>query len=263
MSSELNQTIDERGVATLTLNREAKRNAFDPPLIEALDQAFERLGGDDSVRVVILTGAGRSFSAGADLEYMRKTIELDRAANIEDAERLAAMLRHLAFLSKPTIARVNGHAIGGGLGLVACCDIAIAAEGASFGLSEVRLGLIPAVISPYVQAAIGRRAMQRYALSGELFRADQAREIGLVHTVASLSELDQAVADQVDALVAAGPEAVTECKRLLWLVDGHSEAAQQRLDKETAQRIADLRVGDEAQDGIRAFLDRRPPRWRP
>lgn len=247
------------GVATLRMNRPELHNALDDAQILALTDALERIGADRGIRVMVLSGAGRNFSAGADLDWMRRMAENTRTENLAGAERLARMLRTLHGLPKPTVARVHGAAIGGGVGLVAACDIAIAADDAVFALSEVRLGLIPAVISPYVIGAIGARQAGRYFLTAERFGAAEAERIGLLHRIAPAAELDGAVDAITDALRTGGPGALAAAKRLVSDVAGRP--IDDALVAETARRIADIRATDEGREGVAAFLDKRKPRW--
>lgn len=252
-------TTDSRGVATLTLNRPDVHNAFDDALIVALERLLEQVASDAGVRVVVLAAAGRSFSAGADLHWMRRMAGYDEQQNVADALRLARLLRRLDRLPRPTVARVQGAALGGGVGLVACCDVAVAARSAVFALSEVRLGLIPATISPYLVAAVGARAARRYVLTGERFGADEARRIGLVHDVVDDDALGAAVGAVVEDLLLGGPGAIADAKDLL----AHVAAAprDQALLPETARRIARARASEEGREGIAAFLEKRRPRW--
>jgi methylglutaconyl-CoA hydratase len=250
---------DSRRVATITLNRADVHNAFNAELIAELTAALDDLAADPP-RVLVLTGAGKSFSAGADLDWMRGMAEAGEADNRADAERLGAMFRKLDGLPCPTVARVNGPAFGGGVGLVSCCDIAIAAESARFGLTEVRLGLIPATIAPFVIARIGATNARRYMLTGERFDAAHALEIGLVHECCEREELGECFESVVDALLAGGPHAVAECKQLIRRVAGF-EGGPAELDAITADWIARLRVSEEGQEGLRAFLDKRKPEW--
>lgn len=263
MSEILLEHTDERGVTTLTLNRPDVHNAFNDRVIAELGDALARLDADDAVRAVVLTGADPSFSAGADLHWMRSMAQADEDENRRDALGLAALLRRLNFLSKPTIARVNGAAFGGGVGLIAACDMALAAGHAKLGLTEVKLGLTPAVISPYVVAAMGERNARRYFLNAEVFSADDAIGLGLVHETVPGEELDEAVNRQVHFLLKGGPQAQAECKRLIQTVSGRTIAEQERLDHFTADMIARLRVSAEGQEGIGAFLDKRRAQWAP
>src|SRR3954454_15470507 len=209
--------IEHQGpLGLITLNRPERHNAFDDALIVELTDALRAMEGDDSVRVVVLSGAGKSFSAGADLNWMKRMAGYSKDDNVRDAMGLGALMRTLAFMPKPTIARVHGAAYGGGVGLVACCDIAVALQSATFSLSEVKLGLIPAVISPYVVAAMGSRAARRYFLTGERFDATEAHRIGLVHSVvADETSLDEAIDQIVISLLAGGPVAQSEAKQLI------------------------------------------------
>lgn len=255
------QIADHHAVRTIALNRPQLHNAFDDILIAELTDALAEAGRDTSVSAVVLTGEGASFSAGADLNWMRGMAKASEAENREDSLRLARLMRTLQFLPKPTVARVNGAAYGGGVGLVACCDIAVGVEGAKFGLTEVKLGLVPAVISPYVVAAIGLRQARRLFLTGELFDAAAAQRIGLLHQCVPADALDEAVAGVLAALGKAGPVAQAEAKRLALRVAGLDEAAAERIDHDNAELIARLRVSAEGQEGLGAFLDKRTPAW--
>ena len=250
--------VDANGRATVTLNRPEVHNAFDDVLIAQLTETFESLGKRADVRVVLLAANGKSFSAGADLGWMRRMANYSEAENRADAEQLARLIHVLDALPKPTVARVQGAAIGGGVGLVAACDVAIASEAASFALSEVRLGLIPAIISPYVIGAIGPRQARRYMLTAERFDAVEAKRIGLVHQAVPAVELDVAVDAVVAALLLGGPEAVRESKALARDVGGSPDDAT-RAD--TARRIARLRASPEGKEGVSSFLEKRKPRW--
>jgi methylglutaconyl-CoA hydratase len=261
MTNSVLLTTDACGVATLTLNRPEKHNAFDDALIAELSQKLLQLNNDNHARVVILTGAGKSFSAGADLNWMRSMAKFSEAQNLEDALKLAELMDVLNTLRKPAIARINGAVYGGGVGLVACCDIAVAADTAKFALSEVRLGLVPSVISPYVIAAIGARQARRYFLTAEAIDAESARDIGLVHEVVPADKLDKAVARQADLLLKAGPKALTACKELVAANAAAAVSARRALKQKTAQLIAQLRVSEEGQEGLSAFLEKRNPDW--
>lgn len=249
----------ESGIARITLARPEVHNAFDDALIAELTTALTTLEADDGVRVVVLTGSGASFSAGADLGWMRQMAQANPAENRADALRLAKLMRTLDGLAKPTVARINGAAFGGGVGLIACCDIAVAVETATFALSEVKLGLVPAVISPYVIAAIGARETRRWFLSGEIFKGDTARRIGLVHETATPHALDAAVQHQCDLLRKNGPIAVKQAKALVRRIAGNADA--EAIDAANAELIAHLRVSPEGQEGLAAFLDKRRPNW--
>jgi methylglutaconyl-CoA hydratase len=249
--------------ATLTLARGSVHNAFDDTLIAELTAALEQLDADPSVRAVVLTGEGSTFSAGADLGWMRRMAQASEAENREDSLRLARLMRTLNFLSKPTIARVNGSAYGGGVGLIACCDYAIGAEGAKFSLSEVKLGLVPAVISPYVTAAIGPRHARRLFTGAEVIEAPEAMAIGLLHTLAPIAELDAVVDRALHFWAKGGPVAQREAKQLALRMAGFTRESAERVDAENAALIARLRVSPEGQEGLTAFLDKRPPNWIP
>jgi methylglutaconyl-CoA hydratase len=255
-------SLTARGaVAEIRLNRPEVHNAFDAQLISALAQALDQVEQDAAVRAVVLSGEGKSFSAGADLNWMRAMAQASEEGNRLDSLQLAGLMRRLNFLSKPTVARVNGAAYGGGVGLIACCDVAIGVDGAKFSLSEVKLGLVPAVISPYVIAAIGGRQARRLFISGEVFDAAQACRIGLLHETVPPAELDAAVDRSLHWLGKGGPQAQAEAKRLALAMAGMTEAAQQNIDVENAALIAKLRVSAEGQHGLTAFLDKRAPDW--
>lgn len=245
--------------ATVTLNRPDVRNAFNDEVIFELTRVFHELGGRDDVRCIVLAGNGPAFCAGADLNWMRRMATYTHRENFADAAALAEMLRVIYRCPKPTIARVHGDTYAGGMGLVAACDIAVAAEQAQFCLSEVKLGLIPATISPYVIRAMGARAAHRYFLTAERFSAAEALRIGFVHQVARASELDGAVAAVADTLVQAGPQAVSLCKQLVHEV-GEQEITPE-LIASTVRSIADIRVSPEGREGIQSFLDKRKPQW--
>lgn len=251
--------IDERGIATITMNRPELHNAFDDAFIAALTGELRRLEADDSVRVVILAASGKSFSAGADLSWMRRMADYTREENLADALGLAELMRTLAGLGKPTISSVQGAAYGGGVGLVACCDMAIASRRASFCLSEVKLGLIPAVISPYVVEAMGPRAARRYFQSAEVFDAAEAHRLGLVHEVTAEEELPAAVERLAAALLTNGPRAMAAAKELVARVA--SGPIDDAMIRDTAERIADTRASAEGKEGLSAFLEKRKPAW--
>lgn len=248
--------IDARGTGWLILNRPHVHNAFDDVLIARLHRGLSAFADDPAVRQVAIAARGESFSAGADLNWMRRLAEAPFEDNMADAMRLAELLHTLDRLAKPTVAVVQGPAYGGGVGLVAACDIAIAArERARFALTEVRLGLVPATISPYVVAAIGSRQARRYMLTGERFDAGEARRIGLVHRVVSADELDGAVAATLEALTAGGPQALTSAKRLIAEIAARPIDAQ--LIRDTGEWISRLRASPEARERMAAFLERR------
>jgi methylglutaconyl-CoA hydratase len=247
------------GVSTVTLNRPEVRNAFNDEVIAELTAVFTELGQRDEVRCVVLAANGAAFCAGADLNWMKRMADYTRDQNVADAEALAHMLRVIYRCPKPTIARVQGDAYAGGTGLVAVCDIAVSADTAQFCLSEVKLGLIPATISPYVIRAMGARAAHRYFLTAERFSAAEALRIGLVHDVVAADQLDAKVGEIAQSLVQAGPAAVKACKALVQDVAGH-EISQLLVDR-TVQGIADIRVSDEGREGIQSFLGKRKPGW--
>jgi methylglutaconyl-CoA hydratase len=246
-------------VATIWMNRPDLHNAFDQDLIAELTAACKALDHDDDVRVVILAGRGKSFSAGADLNWMKRAAENGIDDNLDDARALARMLRALAEMRKPTIARVQGAALGGGMGLAAACDIAVASTKAVFATSEVRFGIIPSAISPYVLRAIGARQAYRYFQSAERIDAARAREIGLVHETVDPEQLDTKVQEIVAALLQGGPLSQAAAKSLIRAVN--NQPINDILVEETAHRIAHLRATPEAQEGIAAFLDKRQPNW--
>ena len=253
-------TIEHAGpVATVWMARPEVFNAFNEQLIAELTRACGLLEQDASVRVLVLGGRGPHFSAGADLNWMRRAATASEQDNLEDARRFAHMLCVLSTLSKPTIARVQGAALGGGTGLAAACDMAVASTDAVFSTSEVKFGIIPAVISPYVLRAIGPRQALRYFQSAERISAERALAIGLVHEVAPLDQLDAAVAAVVNPLLSGGPLAQKAAKELIAAVQG--QPLDERTLEETAQRIARQRRTDEARDGVSAFLDKRAPAW--
>ena len=250
---------DESGVPTVALARPDARNALNAGLIGELTRCFDEIADDDGVRVVVLTGEGRSFCAGAEVGYMRRTAEFSYEENVEDARRLAAMFAAVDGCPKPVVAKVRGAAIGGGVGLVAAADVAVAEEGTVFAFTEVRLGILPAVISPFVARKIGHSHSRALFLTGERFDATRARTMGLVHEVVAEGDLDGAVAGKTGQLLAGGPDALAATKRLLREIWGSSpdEAAET-----TARLIAELRTGEEGQEGLGAFLEKREPGWR-
>ncbi len=259
--SESVQIDRQGGVARVTMQRPEVHNAFDDRLIAELTAALQALDRDPAVRAVVLTGAGSTFSAGADLNWMRAMAGASEADNLADSLRLATLMRTLNFLSKPTVARVNGSAYGGGVGLIACCDIAIGIDGAKFSLSEVKLGLVPAVISPYVIAAIGARQSRRLFLTAEVFDATEAERIGLLHQRFGCAQLDEGIDRALHWLGKGGPVAQHEAKQLALRVAGTTPESAERLDRDNAALIARLRVSAEGQSGLNAFLDKQAPTW--
>lgn len=262
MESNQYQTLElliEDRRATVTLNRPLVRNAFNELAILELTLAFRTLGFDDNVRAIVLAARGPAFCAGADLHWMQKMAHYSDAENLADALQLAEMLNTIYRCPKPVVAQVQGDCYAGGMGLVAACDIAVAADTAHFCLSEVALGLIPATLSPYVIKAIGASAARRYFLTAERFSAQEALRIGLVHAVAIFDDLDAAVANMVHALLSNSPHALTQAKRLVHDVAG--APLNQALIDDTAQRIADIRASSEGKEGVCAFLEKRQPDW--
>lgn len=252
-------SVDACGRATLTLNRPELHNAFDDLLVAQLTDELKRFDRDREVRVVTLAATGKSFSSGADLNWMRRMADYSFDENLTDALALAELMKVLANLSKPTIALIQGAVIGGGVGLVACCDIAIAAETATFCLSEVKLGLIPAVISPYVMASIGPRATRRYFITADRFDAREAYRLGLVHEIVPPEQLASSADALSLRLLRNGPRAMAAVKELV------AEVAHNYLDEDliadTAERIAEARASDEGREGLSAFLEKRQPEW--
>jgi methylglutaconyl-CoA hydratase len=257
----LRTDLDARGVATLTLDRPEAKNALSAALVTQLTEALATLAADAAVRVVVLTGAGNVFCAGADIGEMRAAGSAPPEQNEADSRRFAKMLECLERQPQPTVALVNGAAYGGAVGLVAACDIAIAATGARFALSEVRLGLVPAMISPYVIRAIGTREARRWFLTGEAMDAATALRIGLVHERVDDTALTGAATGVIDALLAGAPGAQAEIKRLVRHATGRSEGADEAMLADTARWIARVRAGGEAREGLTAFLERREPAW--
>ncbi|NOR18917.1 MAG: enoyl-CoA hydratase/isomerase family protein [Xanthomonadales bacterium] len=259
----LQRTISDGGVLTLTMNRPEVHNAFDSNMIRELTEALQDAANADEIRVLVITGAGSCFSAGADINWMRSQVEASQEENQRDAMLLADLMRTLNYFPKPSIARINGAAFGGGLGLIAACDITIAVDSALFGLTEARLGLAPAVISPYVIRRIGESHARRYFLTAERFEAQQALTIGLIQQCVAENQLNESVESTIAELLKGGPQAVTTCKQLVFAVAGHDEESQKTMDEYTSGLIAGLRVMDEGQEGLAAFLEKRQPDWFP
>lgn len=249
----------ERGVAKVTLNRPEVRNAFNEIVIAELTRVFHELGLNPTVRLVVLGANGPAFCAGADLNWMKKMSTYSEQENLVDAQKLAEMMHQLYGCPKPVIARIQGDCYAGGMGLVAACDIAVAAEHVQFCLSEVKLGLTPATISPYVIKSMGANAARRYFITAERFSAKEAHRIGFVHEVTALENLDETVAQLVKPILNNSPNAVTEAK---WLVD---EITNAEIDEEmlayTAERIAEIRTSEEGREGVASFLEKRKPSW--
>lgn len=252
-------TSDARGVATLTLNRPDKHNALDGDTLRQLHQALVEIANDPAIRVVVLTGAGASFCAGADIAHMRSMMNATEQENIADAMLLARCLRALDELPQPVVARVNGNVFGGGVGLVACADVAVAVTTAKFALTEVRLGIVPAVISPYVVAAIGARQARRLFVTATPFDAGEARSVELVHLTAAPEALDQAIQTQVELILRGGPAALRAAKALVRTVAPQID--RDALAANTAELLAKLRVTPEGKEGLSAFLEKRKADW--
>ena len=251
--------IDSRGVAQVTLNNPDKHNAFDDQMIIELTNAFNALAANANVRIMLLKSEGKSFSAGADLEWMKRMASYSYQQNLNDARALAAMLKALHQMPIPTIARVQGAAFGGAIGLISCCDIAVASSKASFALSEVKIGLVPSTISPYVIAAIGERHAKRYFMTAERFDTNTALQISLVHEAVEEQFLDDKVEQLITAILSNGPEAVVAAKQLVFAVSG--KAIDSSLIEHTCEVIAGIRVSPQGQEGLSAFLDKRKPNW--
>ncbi len=247
------------GLYAIELNRPEVHNAFNEVMIQELAEAIIELSGSDSCRLIVIKGNGRSFCAGADIDWMRRTSQYDEANNLEDARRLANMLDSLYRIPCPTIAQIHGAVYGGGVGLAACCDIAIADANSTFSISEVRLGLIPSIISPYVVQSIGTRNARRYFLTGERFNAQTALKLGLIHEIAAVDQLSQTCDRVVQELLKGGPNAQCEAKSLLRSLV--ADEIDNTTVQETSKRIAKIRASSEAQEGMSAFFEKRSPNW--
>ena len=257
-NAALSVTVQDQ-VARITLTRPEVRNAFNAEVIAQIKSAFEAVGTRDDVRCVVLAAEGSAFCAGADLNWMRRMADYTRDDNLADASELAAMLRAIYECPQPTIARVQGDVYAGGMGLVAACDMAVSVDSAHYCLSEVKLGLIPATISPYVTRAMGARAAHRYFLTAERFSAQEAHRIGLVHEVTTAETLDAKMNELTHALVSASPNATRVCKKLLQDVAEHE--VNEALVRMTVEGIADIRVSSEGKEGVQSFLQKRKPNW--
>ncbi len=260
--SPVTTTRDDRGVATVTLARPEVRNAFGPEMMDAIRGAFDALREDDDVRCVVLTGEGNAFSAGADLNWMKSMAQYTFEENVADSRQLEQLFRTVDSFPRPVVARVNGHALGGATGLIACVDIAVAVRGAKLGFTEARLGLAPAVISAYVQPKIGYSNARRYFLTGEVFDADRAYDLGLVHEVCDPDDLDATTERVVGEVLAAGPTAQTAIKRLIREVEDAAPDLE-AVAELTIPVISRLRASEEGQEGMGAFFDKRRPAWHP
>ena len=258
-SSKVLYTVSDNGVATVTFDNGAKHNAFDDTIIKTLTDIFNDIAKRDDIKVMVLAANGKSFSAGADLGWMKRMAGYSYEDNLKDAHKLADMLKVLNFLPQATIAKIQGAAFGGAVGLASCCDIVIASNKASFCLSEVKLGLIPATISPYVVNAIGLKASRRYFQTAERFLADKAMQIGLVDEVVDAEELTPAVEKMINTLLSNSPQAMRQAKQLAF------DVAYQKIDEQllsdTSARIASIRVSNEGQEGLSAFFEKRSPAW--
>lgn len=261
MSSTVLVTIDPRGVATVMLNRPDKHNAFNAELIASLHESLLQLESNPAVRVVVVTGAGQSFCAGGDLEHMQRMSTASDDANFKDAMAIARCLRKLEELNKPVLARVNGNAFGGGVGLICCADIAIASTQARFALSEVRLGIAPAIIAPFVLAAIGQRQMRRAMLTAAGINAEHAQAVGLIHQHIDAQQLDNAVEQEIELLLQGAPGAQQTGKRLIRELSGFSTEQRDTLAARNAKVLAQLRAGKEGREGLLAFVEKRKPDW--
>ena len=251
--------IDSDGIARVTLDNPSKHNAFDDQIIAQLTDAFSAVAANSNVRVMVLASEGKSFSAGADLDWMKRMASYSYDENLQDARALALMLQTLKTMTQPTIARIQGAVFGGAVGLVSCCDIAVAATVATFSLSEVNIGLVPATVSPYVIEAIGARAARRYFMTAERFSAQTAKHIGLLSEVIGPENLDKQIGLLIDALLANGPEAVIASKQLVADING--QAIGSDLIEHTCKIIAKIRVSEQGQEGLQAFLEKRKPHW--
>ncbi|WP_395375351.1 enoyl-CoA hydratase-related protein [Marinicella sp. W31] len=253
--------VSKEGIATVTMIRAELHNAFNAEMIQELTNCYRALSVDMRVKLIVLRAEGRSFSAGADINWMKSMVNATERENRQDSERLAELLRAINFCKKPTLARVQGLALGGGVGLLCCCDIVVASDRAKFGLTETKLGLVPAVISPYVVDAIGTRQARRYFLTAEVFGAERAEKLGLASIVCAEDDLDTRLNEQIEMLLATGPNAKEICKKLVQSVVGRTEAHQKKLDEYTTQVIAAVRVSEEGQNGLNAFLNKETPKW--
>lgn len=252
---------DNPGVAQVIMNRPDVHNAFNAQMIEELTAVFNALNDNKNVQIIILSANGKSFSAGADINWMKSMVQATEAENKADSEKLAALMRTINFNAKTTIAKVQGLALGGGVGLACCCDIVVAEEGAKFGLTEAKLGLVPAVISPYVIDAIGTRKARRYFQTAEIFKAPVAQELGIVSAVVEAGAMDSFVEQQVSLLRETGPNAKEISKKLVMSVVGRTLPQQKKIDEYTTQVIAAVRVSAEGQQGLNAFLNKKPVKW--
>jgi len=251
----------KNGVATVTMNRPEVHNAFNAQMISDLTDVYNKLNDDSSIQVIILRAEGKSFSAGADINWMKSMAQATESENKTDSEKLAKLMRTINFNAKATIAVVQGLALGGGVGLICCCDMVVAHEGAKFGLTEAKLGLVPAVISPYVIDAIGTRKARRYFQTAEVFNANQAQNMGIVAEVLPSDEVEKWVEKQLDMMSSTGPNAKEISKKLVMSVVGRTLPQQKKIDEYTTQVIAAVRVSAEGQKGLNAFLNKEEVKW--
>lgn len=257
----LKLNVNKQGLATVTMNRPEVHNAFNAEMIAELTQCYKQLNADKSIRIILLQAAGKSFSAGADLNWMKGMVSATESENKKDSEQLALLLRSINFNSKTTIAKVQGLALGGGVGLACCCDIVVAEKNAKFGLTEAKLGLVAAVISPYVIDAIGMRKARRYLQTAEVFDATKAQQLGIVSECVDSDDMDNKTHDIIKLLSSTGPNAKEISKKLVMSVVGRTVAQQKKIDEYTTQVIAAVRVSEEGQKGLKAFLEKQPPNW--
>ena len=261
MYKTLSIETNKQGVSFVTMTREDVHNAFNAEMIAELTGAFEALNNNATCKIIVLQSIGKSFSAGADLNWMKDMVNATQIENEQDSQKLAKLLRVINFNNKPVIAKVQGLALGGGVGLISCCDIVIANEESKFGLTEAKLGLVPAVISPYVVDAISQRQARRYFQTAEIFDAHKAKELGLVSEVCALEDLDDLVNRQIKFLLSTGPNAKQIGKKLVHSVIARTLPQQKKLDEYTTQVIAAVRVSAEGQHGLKSFLDKKKPEW--
>lgn len=259
MNNDLMLTINKQGVATLVINRPESHNAFDDILIQEMLKILQKLNHDPKIKIIQITSEGKIFSSGADINWMQRTLSYSLDENIKDATALSDLMWMLKFSSKPTIAKIQGAALGGGVGIVACCDIAVASSAATFSLSEVKIGLIPAIISPYVITAIGERAARRYMLTGETISALHAKHMGLIHEIANPEDLDNVVQAITEKLISNSQQAVKATKELINRVV-NDPYGQENIQK-NVEAIAAIRVSEEAQEGLMAFLEKRKAKF--
>lgn len=257
MTDNLIVRTDTRGICTIAFNRPDSLNAFDPDVIEDLTIQLTFAGDDDFVRAIVITGEGPTFSSGADINWLKSMIKHDHETNSMEALKMAQMLQKLFAMPKPTLAKINGPAFGGALGIIACCDIAIAVNTSHFAFPEVTLGIVPAVISPFIVNAIGHRTTRRLFMTGDTFGSDDALAMGLVHKVVHHSLLEEAIDEELESLLQGGPSAQVECKRLLHKLAGISDD----ISEYTAEIISQIRISKEGQEGLEAFLEKRNPGW--